>query len=99
MKHIITLVLGLSAISASAETRLVYLQDGEGTRIQIACLQIAQDGAYSVSMDETSFTDHFLSMRPFRCLEGSQKNWCHVPYPYEINRNISVDLIDLYSCA
>lgn len=95
MKHIITLVLGLSAISASAETRLVYLQDGEGARIQIASLQIAQDGAYSVSMDETSFTDHFLSMRPFRCLEGPQKNWCHVPYPYEINRNISVDLIDL----
>lgn len=95
MKHILTFVLGLSAISAAAETRSVYLQDGEGTRIQIASLQIAQDGAYSVSMDEASFTDHFLSMRPFRCLEGPQKNWCHVPYPYEINRNISVDLIDL----
>nr|MDJ0640618.1 hypothetical protein [Paracoccaceae bacterium] len=39
--------------------------------------------------------DHFLSMRPFKCLEGPEKHWCHVPYPYEIRRDLSADLTDL----
>lgn len=34
-------------------------------------------------------------MRPFRCLEGADKHWCHVPYPYEIKRDVSADLTDL----
>ena len=46
-------------------------------------------------MNPGPFEDHFLSMRPFRCLEGPERHWCHVPYPYEIERNISDTLTDL----
>ena len=34
-------------------------------------------------------------MRPFRCLEGPQKHWCHVPYPCAIDRSLGEDVVDL----
>lgn len=46
------------------------------------------DGAYSLTYDDTLLTDHFLSMRPFKFLEGSEKLWCRIPYPYEIERRV-----------
>ena len=43
-----------------------------------------------------SYGDHFLSMRPFKCLEGKAKYWCRVPYPYENRHVVSAgDLTDL----
>ena len=82
-------------IAHAENKRGVFLEDQNGERIKIAALSIADDGTYSVEMQDAAFADHFLSMRPFKCLEGPEKNWCHVPYPYEINRNISHDLTDL----
>ncbi|MEM8572119.1 MAG: hypothetical protein AAGG56_14610 [Pseudomonadota bacterium] len=73
----------------------VVLKDGSGNPIPIAVLTVAPDGSYSLVQQEGAFTDHFLSMRPFECLEGPQKHWCHVPYPYENRRNISEDFVDL----
>ena len=91
----ITLGAALTAGAAYAEIQNVYLEAADGTRIQIAEIDLAEDGRYSVTMAEAPFTDHFLSMRPFRCLEGPAKHWCHVPYPYEITRQIGDDLTDL----
>lgn len=52
--------------------------------------------SYTIEWRDDVFTDHFLSMRPFKCLEGAQKHWCRVPYPYEIRRVVSEgDLTDL----
>lgn len=54
------------------------------------------DPGFEVQWDESLFSDHFLSMRPFRCLEGPKKLWCRVPYPYENTRDASGgDLTDL----
>ncbi|MGB0506456.1 MAG: hypothetical protein ACPGGK_09700 [Pikeienuella sp.] len=93
-------VFGLSSAALAgnavdAETRHVYLQNAAGERIEIATLAVTADGKYDVSMRDEEFADHFLSMRPFKCLEGSEKTWCHVPYPYEIKRDISEELTDL----
>lgn len=93
-KHFI-LMACLAAPPVLAEQKTVYLQDGAGQRIEIAQVDIAPDGSYSVRMNDTVFSDHFLSMRPFKCLEGPAKHWCHVPYPYDLSRNISQDLVDL----
>ncbi len=41
---------------------------------------------YKISWNGERFGNHFLSMRPFKCLEGGRKYWCRVPYPYEIRR-------------
>lgn len=95
MKYVLILISCLWACVGHAQTRNVYLEAQDGTRVQIATVQIAQDGTYSVEMGEDVFTDHFLSMRPFKCIEGPDKHWCHVPYPYEIARNVSDDLTDL----
>ncbi len=95
MRYVLAALACLSASGALAETRLVFLEDAQGTRIQIAALEVGVDGGYELSLKEGPFADHFLSMRPFKCLEGPKKHWCHVPYPYEIKRNIAQDLTDL----
>ncbi|UWR21893.1 hypothetical protein [Sulfitobacter sp. S190] len=90
------IAVGAIGFAAAAEqTKTVNLEDAEGNRIAIATLDLAPDGTYAVEMNDTVFANHFLSMRPFKCLEGPSKNWCHVPYPYDIRRDISADLTDL----
>lgn len=75
--------------------RDVFLEQQDGTRIRIATL-VVDDGDYAVTMEDAAFTDHFLSMRPFKCIEGPDKHWCHVPYPYDIRRELPEgDLTDL----
>ena len=94
-----TILLCLSTFAAplawANEARPVYLIDTTGERTQIAHLTVAEDGSYTLAMAAAPFTDHFLSMRPFKCLEGPTKHWCHVPYPYPNARNISADFVDL----
>ncbi|MEE3316336.1 MAG: hypothetical protein VX202_01120 [Pseudomonadota bacterium] len=89
------LILGvIVAFPAGAETRHAYLEQVDGTRVEIA--EIRFDGpTYEIVMADAVFSDHFLSMRPFKCLTNDQKHWCHLPYPYEIKRDISANLTDL----
>lgn len=72
----------------------VWLQAQDGTQIHIASLEL-NGGVYDLTLEETPFSDHFLSMRPFKCVEGPDMLWCHVPYPYEIKRDISTETTDL----
>jgi hypothetical protein len=46
---------------------------------------------YKIKLETAEFEDHFLSMRPFKCLPAGEKLWCHTPYPYEIKRQITDD--------
>ena len=101
MQFWVTIGLGLGlavsaklSLAAPWEGRRVYLQDGDGNRIEIATLS-GEGATYGVQMNETAFSDHFLSMRPFKCIDGTDKTWCHVPYPYDIQRNTDADLVDL----
>ncbi|WP_138841137.1 hypothetical protein [Ruegeria sediminis] len=79
--------------------KTVWLVDGQGQRTAIATIAFEPRGermSYSIDWNDEVFADHFLSMRPFKCIEGPDKHWCHVPYPYEINRQVDVgDLTDL----
>jgi len=94
-RRLMTIAICVLGTGATAQTRNVYLQDEAGGRLPIATVEIAPDGTYDIAMDPTHFADHFLSMRPFKCLDGPEKTWCHVPYPYEIERDISGGLTDL----
>ena len=91
------LLLGFWSIAATAEdTRRIYLVPANGDRIDVGALHLEQGGAYRVVWDDARFGDFFLSMRPFKCLEGPEKLWCRVDYPYENNRRIGGDdLTDL----
>lgn len=84
----------VTAAAMDVDGKRVFLQTGDGERIEVATLSGPAAG-YTVTLNDAVFSDHFLSMRPFRCIEGADKTWCHVPYPYEIRRDLSVDLIDL----
>ncbi|WP_420569702.1 hypothetical protein [Thalassovita sp.] len=77
----------------------IYLVSEGDSRIKVGSVRFekeAQGSRYTLQFDEVKFADHFLSMRPFKCLEGAQKHWCHVPYPYANRRQVSAsDLTDL----
>ena len=73
MIRFVALVCALVPMGGMAETRSVYLEDNDGTRIQIATVKVDSNGGYELEMRDAAFTDHFLSMRPFKCLEGPGK--------------------------
>lgn len=106
MRMVRTILLGISLLQAGVAwsgglegARQIYLVSGAGDRIRIGEVRFAPvaDGAdYTIAWNEAGFADYFLSMRPFRCIEGPDKLWCHVPYPYTIRRHVSADdLTDL----
>lgn len=68
--------------------------------IDIASIELVKqkDGTYtySISMDESKFGNHFLSMRPFKCFQSPKQMLCYLPYPYEKTNTLSAtDLQDL----
>lgn len=44
---------------------------------------------FVVTMEPSRFTDHFLSMKEFKCLDGRTELVCHVPYPYPQPRTVT----------
>ncbi|GIT91894.1 hypothetical protein JANAI62_23510 [Jannaschia pagri] len=91
---VVTLAL-LTPSVGLAERHGVHLEAQDGARITIGTLDLAPDGAYTLALDDGKFSDNFLSMRPFQCLDGPDKQWCYVPYPYENARVLGDDLTDL----
>jgi len=92
------LLMGTQAWADPLEgTKSVKLVPSDGDPIEIASVTFSgAGGGYQITMNDVVFTDHFLSMRPFKCLESPEKHWCHVPYPYEIKRSVYADdLTDL----
>lgn len=79
----------------------ITLRAVDGTEIAIGHVTFHADSAtgtatYDLDLARDVFAQHFLSMRPFRCLEGPRQHWCHLPYPYDIDRRVSDDdLTDL----
>ncbi len=51
---------------------------------------------FQVDWNETRFANHFLSMRPFHCLEDVERMLFHLSYPYRNDRRLlGDDLTDL----
>ncbi|MDA7428031.1 hypothetical protein PGB28_06145 [Primorskyibacter aestuariivivens] len=83
------------ASQASDREMRAFLEDATGARIHVADIIMQPDGQYELSYVDAPFGDYFLSMRPFRCIAGNEKHWCHLPYPYENRRNVAADPTDL----
>ena len=88
-----------SKLPAVAE---VFLIDQQQQETKIADITLSADQnqsdqtGFAITMDYSAFNDHFLSMRPFKCIEGQREWFCHLPYPYETRSTIGInDLIDL----
>jgi hypothetical protein len=69
-----------------AGTKSVKLHARDGTSVEIGQVVFTTraDGrtAFVWKADTSRFTDHFLSMREFKCLPGQGEIMCLVPYPY-----------------
>ena len=95
----ILIYIGIILLSTAArgnDTRMIRLHPAGSDPIEVGTLTLQADGGYRVDWDDSKFGDFFLSMRPFKCLEGPEKLWCRVGYPYDIKRDLSTgDLTDL----
>lgn len=87
---LLTLALGLLSPAVPAlelqgrKALSAVLADGSRLPLGEVSFSPAADGAvaFSVHLRHEAFTDHFLSMREFKCLPGAREISCHVPYPY-----------------
>jgi hypothetical protein len=95
-----------AALQAGEKTLTAHTRDGQA--LTLGTLTLTDDGAgawtYTLHLDHRQFTDHFLSMKEFKCLSGGGEVTCHVPYPYKNPHRVSTtdlswlehDLLFLY---
>lgn len=84
--------------SAEQNYRIILLTpaDKELTVGKLTVTAMAADNGFKVELDEAAFSDHFLSMRPFKCLADAENMQCYLPYTYQNRRHITQsDLTDL----
>lgn len=90
--------LAVVSVVAAAE-RDVFLLDSAGGEVRIGSVAFSgkgNSGKIAVTLDAPVCSDQFLSMRPFRCIQGETEWFCHLPYPYELRNAVSdEDLRDL----
>ena len=81
-----------AALALRGEHQVVALT-ADGQRTVIAELRLEPTGAgaarYTLRWLTEAFSDHFLSMREFKCLPGAQEISCQVPYPYPHPREVA----------
>lgn len=95
---ILAALLTIGTTPANAGDLKISFKDKKGNLFTIGTLEIEKTDAgekFKVVMDETKFTNHFLNMFPFKCIEGKQ--WlCHLPYPHKTKGIITKDnMMDL----
>ena len=62
----------------------IVLHTEDGQSLAIGTVTFTPDGdkaRFKIVFDDKKFTQYFLSMREFKCIEGPEI-LCHVPYPY-----------------
>lgn len=86
---ILLALLGLAWRPALAELPVgslrVSLEAAGGESVELGRLEIERSGGeyrFDFSLEEASFSDQFLSMRPFKCIDGKIM-YCRLAYPYE----------------
>lgn len=84
-------LLLLATLEAVASEKTIYAELVNESRIAIGTVTFEQQGealAYEFDLDETVTSEHFLSMRPFKCLDLERQTVCHLPYPYELSGRV-----------
>jgi hypothetical protein len=89
----------LTAISPAfawemAGTKTVSLHTREGPRTPLGTvtfLNVEGKTTFKLNLEPERFKDFFLSMKEFKCVEGSNEIQCHVPYPYPNPNTVSAD--------
>ncbi len=98
---IIALTFSLFANHAQAnnQEKTITLIGKDGSKLEVAKIIFSNEEdnkqSFEIKWDDSKFSEHFLSMRPFKCIDGPQ-TFCHLGYPYKTKNRISKsDLQDL----
>ena len=99
MKRLLVLLACIFTGSLTAadfpESAGVYLVDSKQQETRIGDVGFSDAGngktSLQLSIDTSVFTEHFLSMRPFRCIEGDSEWLCYLEYPYDLRSIITRD--------
>jgi len=81
------------AFELDGERRItLHARDGTAVDIGRVHFQRRDDGrsTFRIQLDPARFTDHFLSMREFKCVPGQGEILCHVPYPHRQRSDVAV---------
>lgn len=95
----LTLSFLTTPVTAKTTEKTVSLIGKDGSKLQVAkIIFTAKENnteSFEIKWDDSKFSEHFLSMRPFKCIDG-QQTVCHLGYPYKTKNRISkTDLQDL----
>jgi hypothetical protein len=82
--------LHANELSTHTQIKQVHLHDNQGKSINIGQLHVQADGQFTFERRDEVFSDHFLSMKEMKCIEGPEL-WCHIAYPYPLNRDFNAD--------
>lgn len=93
---LIALVFTGWAVAADfPENAGIYLVDSAQQETKIGDVTFSEvsnkDVTVLVNIDTGAFTEHFLSMRPFRCIEDDAEWFCYLEYPYELRSVVTKD--------
>lgn len=76
----------------------IYLVDSQQEEVRIGSVTFTTEESddsdsvtIDVDIDNSVFSEHFLSMRPFRCLTDEKEWFCYLEYPYELRLSINRD--------
>jgi hypothetical protein len=75
-------------------TKLIYLHDKAGQKTEAGTVEFKPQGSqvgFDIHWNHAAMKDYFLSMREFKCFEGSTEVQCQVPYPYPNPKTISAN--------
>lgn len=81
------ILFGALNAAAFEGEKTVYAVPSDGEPIAIGTVTFTDEGerlAYAFDLNEAVLSEHFLSMRPFKCLDLNGQTVCHLPYPYEL---------------
>lgn len=93
----VALLAGVAQAADLSGRKAVVLLANDGSRLVIGQVTFLRQGdgyGFRFEPDPSKFTERFLAMRPFLCLDGQTQSLCH--FPYATPRRITEgDLTDL----
>ena len=101
---LIIIILFLTSFAASADSALsgkktITLLGTDNKSLDMGSIEFggnANNVSYQITLDDSEFSNEFLSMRPFKCITVADKMVCHLVYPYAKQGYINQsDLVDL----
>lgn len=99
----------VAAMDLSGQKK-IFLVSADNKTLEIGEIVFTNESdetRYKIQFSKTVFSDHFLSMRPFQCIELGEQMLCRLAYPYDKGmtvtannlKNLEYDLLFIHKSA